>query len=113
MARIHETIETTLPVEQAFAFIADFSNSPKWDPGTASATAVGDPSPRPGAEYLLGVRMAGRVAPMTYRIVSIEQDERVLLHGDGANVSAVDDIRFERTAHGTRIDYTADIELTG
>jgi hypothetical protein len=38
---------------------------------------------------------------------------RVVLVGAGSGVSAVDEIRFERTAGGTRVDYTADIRLGG
>ena len=37
MTRLHETVETALPIEPAFAFIADFANNPAWDPGTAAA----------------------------------------------------------------------------
>ena len=108
MVRLHETIETSLPVERAFAFIADFSNAPRWDPGTASSDPIGDPTPRVGAEYRLGVRMGGRVAPMTYRIVEFQPDERVVLHGKGSSVSAVDEITFSGTPEGTLIDYTAE-----
>ena len=113
MARLHETVETKLPADQAFAFIADFSNSERWDPGTAWSKPVKDPTPRIGAAYLLGVRMGGRVAPMTYEIVALEPGERVILRGSGSNVSAVDDIKFSSTPTGTLITYTADIELTG
>ncbi len=37
----------------------------------------------------------------------------MVLTGEGSNVSAVDEIRFEPTATGTQIDYTADIHLGG
>jgi hypothetical protein len=36
-----------------------------------------------------------------------------VLKGTGSGVSAVDDIRFEATGMGTRIDYAADIRLQG
>jgi len=36
-----------------------------------------------------------------------------VLAGEGSNVTAVDEIRFEQTATGTHIDYTADIRLGG
>jgi hypothetical protein len=36
-----------------------------------------------------------------------------VLVGSGSGVSAVDDIRFGSVGTGTRIDYTADIRLTG
>ena len=61
--------ETALPIERAFAFVADFSNAERWDPGVAWSKAVAEPAPRVGAEYELGVRMGGRVAPMSYRII--------------------------------------------
>ena len=113
MVRLHETLETELATDDAFAFIADFSNSHQWDPGVAWSEAVGDATPRVGTEYRLGVRMGGRVAPMTYRIEMLEPGRRVVLRGAGSNVQAVDDIRFEPTAGGTLVDYTADIELVG
>jgi carbon monoxide dehydrogenase subunit G len=113
MVRLHETLQTTLPTDQAFAFLADFSNSERWDPGTAWSEPVDDPTPRVGAEYRLGVRMGRRIAPMSYRIVAIEPGKRVVFSGRGPNVSAVDDIKFSPSNDGTLIDYTAYIELTG
>ena len=50
---------------------------------------------------------------MEYRITTYEPSTRVILTGEGSNVSAVDEIRFEPIPTGTRIDYTADINLGG
>ena len=113
MTRLHEIIETPLPVDEAFAFVADFANAQHWDPGVASSERL-DPGPVGlGARYRLGVRMRGRVAPMEYRITTWEPMSRVVLTGEGSNVSAVDEIWFEPAGSGTRIDYTADIRLGG
>jgi carbon monoxide dehydrogenase subunit G len=113
MTRLHETIETSLPIDETFAFIADFANSQHWDPGVATSERIDTGPVGPGARYRLGVRMRGNVAPMEYRITTYEPPRRVVLTGEGSNVSAVDDIRFEPAGTGTRIDYTADIRLTG
>jgi carbon monoxide dehydrogenase subunit G len=113
MTRLHEIIETPLPIEDAFAFIADFANSQHWDPGVAASERIDDGPVGLGARYRLGVRMRGRVAPMEYRITTFEAPRRVVLTGEGSGVSAVDEIRFEPTRTGTRIDYTADIRLGG
>lgn len=113
MTRLHERIETTLPIEDTFAFIADFANASRWDPGVATSERTDAGPVGPGSTYQLGVRMRGRVAPMEYRITTFEPPTRVVLTGHGSGVSAVDDIRFERTASGTMIDYTADIRLGG
>lgn len=113
MAVLRERIETTLAIEDAFAFVGDFANAQRWDPGVASSIRV-DPGPvRVGATYRLGVRVGGRVSPMTYTVTALEAPRRVVLEGAGAGVKAIDDIRFTATAFGTTIDYTADIRLTG
>lgn len=113
MPRLHERVETTLPVDETFAFIADFANSPAWDPNTVSSERL-DPGPvGAGARYELRVRQGGRVVPMTYRVATWEPGRRVVLEGEGSNVRARDEIRFEPTTTGTTVDYTADITLTG
>jgi len=113
MTTLHERIETALPIEEAFAYVADFANSQEWDPGVATAERI-DPGPVGiGSRYRLGVRMGRRVAEMEYRISVFEPPFRVLLTGSGSGVDAVDDIRFERVENGTVVDYTADIKLGG
>jgi carbon monoxide dehydrogenase subunit G len=115
MATLIERIETSLPIDRAFAFVADFANAERWDPGVASSARVGPATGRPaeGTSYRLGIRMAGRVAPMTYTVTRWDPPNQVVLTGSGSGVDAVDDIRFSATANGTRIDYTADIRLRG
>jgi carbon monoxide dehydrogenase subunit G len=113
MTRLHEEIETALPLDVAFSFVADFANSSRWDPGVNSSESLDPGPPAIGSRYRLMVRMGGRFAPMEYRVSALEPMRRVVLTGSGSGVSAVDEIRFERSGTGTRIDYTADIRLGG
>lgn len=113
MTTLHERIETSLPLQDAFDFIADFSNAAQWDPGVATAVRLDSGPIREGTRVRLGVRIAGRVAPMEYVVTTWQPPHRVVLRGEGSGVAAVDDIRFETTPTGTRIDYTADIRLRG
>ncbi len=113
MTRITEHIETPLEPEAAFAFIADFANAMHWDPGTVTSERIDDGPVGLGARYRLDVRLGGRVAPMEYRISTFQPPHRVVLVGQGSGVSAVDEIRFEPSGSGTRIDYSADIRLGG
>ena len=73
MTRIHERIETALPIDAAFDYIADFANSQDWDPGTASSHRLHDGPVGPGSRYALEVRMGGRIAPMEYRITEYDR----------------------------------------
>jgi carbon monoxide dehydrogenase subunit G len=113
MTRLHQQIETRLPLDAAFAFVADFANAMHWDPGVATSESIDAGPTGLGARYRLGVRMRGRVTPMEYRITMFEAPRRVVLTGTGPGISAVDEIRFETAGTGTRIDYTADIRLSG
>ena len=114
MPRLHETVETALPLGETFAFLADFANSQVWDPGTVSARRRGSGPVQVGARYDLVVKAGRGTAPMTYEIVTLEPDRQVVLVGDGRQVHARDDIRFAALpAGGTRVDYTADLTLKG
>jgi hypothetical protein len=113
MTTLKERIDTTLPIEDTFAFVADFANSAVWDPGVATAERLDVGAVGLGSRFRLGVRLGGRIAPMEYRIAVFEPPTRVLLIGSGSGVAAEDDIRFGRIAGGTRVDYTADIRLAG
>ena len=113
MTRLHETIETTLPLDVAFPFVADFANSERWDPGVRSSVRADAGPVGVGATYNLQVRMGGRFAPMEYRVTEFEPGRRVVLAGTGSGVTARDEIAFSPTETGTHIDYTADIKLGG
>jgi carbon monoxide dehydrogenase subunit G len=113
MPVLHETIDTPLPIDDAFAFVADFANAERWDPGVATSARLDAGPVGLGTRYRLGVRMAGRVAPMEYVITTFDAPHHVVLTGSGSNVHAVDTIRFSMDRARTRIDYTADIRLGG
>ena len=113
MTTLHESIQTTLPIDETFAYVADFANAQEWDPGVASAERLDAGPVRLGSRYRLDVRIGRRVAPMEYQVSIFEPSTRVVLVGSGSGVSAVDEIRLERTPGGTRVDYTADIRLGG
>lgn len=113
MAVLRERIDTRLGIDQAFAFVADFGNAERWDPGVASSVRLDSGPVRVGSRYRLGIRMGGRIAPMVYEISRLEPPHRVVLAGRGSGVTAVDDITFRSTPEGTEIDYVADIRLEG
>lgn len=113
MPRLQESITTPLPIDETFAFVADFANAQHWDPGVASSERLDSGPVGVGARYRLGVRMRGRVAPMEYRVTAYEAPNRVVLAGEGSGVTATDEIRFTPSGTGTRIDYVADIRLGG
>ena len=115
MPRLHETIDTALPIDEAFAFVADFANASRWDPGVATSERI-DPGPgrrrralsarhpdaRPGhahgvPDHRLRAAEPGRPGG---RWIGHRRRRRDPLRAGGGR---------ERT----HIDYTADIRLQG
>ena len=113
MAVLRERIDTALGIADAFAFVADFANAARWDPGVATSEQIGAGPVQVGARYLLGVRLGSRVTPMEYTITQLDRPRRVVLTGEGRGIAAVDDISFEPAGTGTTIAYIADIRLRG
>ena len=114
MTKLYETLDTTLDREAAFAYVADWSHQAEWDPNTTSAARIGDDDgPVVGARYALEVMMSRRSVPMEYRITELAVPERVVLVGEGSGVWTEDIITFSETETGTRVDYEAEIRLSG
>jgi len=113
MIRLHETIDVARPVEEAFFYASDFGNIAQWDPGVAESRKASPGAIGIGTTFALLIRFGPRRIPMDYVIRAYEPPHRVVLEGTSDSIHALDEIRFEATATGTRIDYTADISLLG
>jgi len=113
MIRLHETVETPRPLEEAFFYTSDFANIEQWDPGISRSVRLKEEPVGPGARFRLDVAFGPFTTPMEYVVTLFEPPHRVVLEGEGDRIRAVDDIRFEATPGGTRIDYTADLTFLG
>ena len=72
MARYVTTVESTLPPEEAFAYMSDFTHALEWDPSVTNAT-------RNGEGFELVARFGGRDVPLHYDVVSLEPPRLVVL----------------------------------
>ncbi len=113
MTKLHETIDTALDREAAFAYIADWSRQAEWDPNTVSASRIGEGGPEVGARYALEVKGFRAPMPMEYRITELVAPERLVLVGEGSGVWTKDILTFAETDAGTQVDYHAEIKLNG
>ena len=111
MATIQESIVVDRPIEEAFAYTADFSNVADWDPGVVSVEALDGGPPAVGARYDLVVAFGRSEVPMRYEITELDAPGRVVLVGEGKGLTAIDTIEFTAADGGTRIDYTAELEF--
>ena len=77
MPRYSTVIKSTWSVEDAFAFMSDFSNAPHWDPGVLSTRRIDTGAVREGSAFDLVVVFAGRKVRLRYAVRTIEAAQRV------------------------------------
>jgi hypothetical protein len=106
-------VDTSLPRDEVFAYLSDFSTAREWDPGVVDAERVLDAPPSEGAQFRLEAEFLGRTTELTYRIVDFAAPASVTFFGENANVVSCDRITFEETEFGTRITYDANLHLKG
>ena len=113
MTRIREVRETDRPIDEVFAYVADFASTAEYDPGVARAQRLDDGPVGTGARYAVDALFLGRTLPMQYRIVEFDPPHRVVLEGVSSTSTARDDIRFDTVGAKTRIRWTLDLQLRG
>ena len=111
--RIDRTVETSAPTAQVFDFLADFTNTEEWDPGTVRTDRISG-NGGVGTAYANTSRFLGRNTDLTYVVEVYEPGRRVALRGENKTVVAHDTMTFVPTATGgTSVRYVADFELKG
>ena len=110
---VTEVIEVPRSVEEAFAYVADFTTVAEWDPGIHESRKVSGAG-GVGSVYAVQAEFRGKKVPFTYTVTAFEQNERIVLDGVGEKATSLDTISFETAGEDrTRITYTADFELKG
>jgi len=114
MAQFTTTIQTPgLDVSAAFAHLADFSSAEQWDPGVAKASRDQQGPIEVGSSFTVVADFLGRQIPLTYRIVDLVADERVVLRAENASVVSLDTLTFVASDSGASVTYDAVLDGKG
>ncbi|WP_371403975.1 SRPBCC family protein [Kribbella sp. NBC_00662] len=109
-------IEREVPVaadpERVFDYLADFTTTEEWDPGTVRTVLLqGDGGV--GTTYRNTSRFAGRETELIYEVVECIRPDRIVLRGENRTVVAHDTMSFRTEANITRVVYRAEFQLKG
>lgn len=114
MHRLHETVTVDRPIDEVFAYTAQFDNVRDWDPDVAKATARSEGPVEVGSIFDLDFRMGGRIVPLVYTVLEYEAPTKIVLDAKGGPLVALDTIEFKDLGDGkTQIDYTAELTFSG
>ena len=110
--RIERTVVVDVPVRRAFDYLADFTTTTEWDPGTMTTVRCeGDGGV--GTSYRNTSTFLGRETSLVYVVEELVTDERIRLRGENRTVISVDTMAFRPTDAGTEVTYTADFTFKG
>jgi len=110
--KLQRTVETAGSPDAVFAYLADFTTTTEWDPGTVETTRVsGDGGV--GTTYHNVSSFLGRKTELTYTVTRHEPDRLFALRGENKTVVAHDTMEITPHGSGTRVTYTAEFEFQG
>ena len=113
MPRYSTVIKSTWSVEDAFAFMSDFSNAPHWDPGVLSARRIDTGAVREGSAFDLVVVFAGRKVRLRYAVRTIEAAQRVVFVASTSSLESVDTLTFSQVGDVCLVAYDAEVRFKG
>ena len=107
------TIAVERPVEEVFAFLADFTTTTQWDPGTVRTTREsGDGTV--GTRYRNVSKFMGRTVELTYVVVDHEPPGLISLRAENDSLIAHDTITVRPTPDGrAEVTYRAVFTFKG
>lgn len=113
MARYTATVQTSKPIEEAFAYLSDFATTEQWDPSVVEAERLDERPVEKGTRFRVRSSFLGNESDLVYEITDIEPPRRVVLRGENAGVVSVDEMTFETIPGGTSVGYNADLQFKG
>ena len=84
--KLERTIRTDQPIDKVFAYLADFTTTTEWDPGTVVTTRVSG-NGGVGTVYANRSRFMGRENDLTYIVEELEPSHRIALRGSSPRSS--------------------------
>ncbi|MBV9594016.1 MAG: SRPBCC family protein [Actinobacteria bacterium] len=116
MLSVERTFVVDRPVDVVFDYLADFSNTEQWDPGTVSCRRTDDGPLRVGSRFHNVSKFRGREVELEYTMRTCEPATKHLRFvGENDTVTSTDDMRLAAAGDGQRtsITYRAEFDFHG
>ncbi|MGI8679513.1 MAG: SRPBCC family protein [Jatrophihabitans sp.] len=113
MITVERTVEVARPLPAVFAYLADFTHTEAWDPGTVTTTRTDKGPLCVGSTFHNVSEFRGRRTELDYRIERFDPGSHLAFLGHNKTVEATDDMGFARSDHGTLITYRAHFRFKG
>ena len=108
MTVLNETADVSRPVDEAFAYVSDFTTTTEWDATALRATKLTPRVIAVGTEFEVVCALPIGSINLHYRIEELETNKLIVLRGRSRFFDIQDRISFSPSARGTTIDYRAE-----
>ncbi|MFF0410548.1 SRPBCC family protein [Kitasatospora sp. NPDC004745] len=112
MIRVQRTLTLDRPRQEVLRYLADFTNTRQWDPGTVRCERLDSGPVAEGSTWRNVSRFRGRESELLYRLEHLSPD-RLVFVGRNRTVTATDDITLATTGTGTVLTYRAQLQFNG
>jgi carbon monoxide dehydrogenase subunit G len=113
MLTVQRTFTVDRPIETVFDYLADFTNTEAWDPGTVRTTRVDSGPLQSGARFHNVSNFRGRRTELDYELTTFDPRSHLTFTGNNKTVTSTDDLAFRPSGSGTEIHYAAHFDFHG
>ena len=109
---VERTFTVARPVEAVFDYLADFTHTTEWDPGTVTTARTGGDGGE-GTTYANTSQFLGRKVELEYTTVTVDRPTELRFRGTNGTAHPTDWMRFASAGDGsaTTIHYRADFDF--
>ena len=108
MARYATHITTEMAPDEAFAYLADVTRYPEWDPSIIGVVQVVGARPEVGSTYDLTIKAVGT---LRYRISRFSAPVRMVIVAKSLTLNSADEILVHPSGRGSIVTYDAHLSL--
>lgn len=112
MIEMQRELSTDSAPDAVFAYLADFTTTEQWDPGTVRTVRI-DGDGGVGTRYANTSRFAGRTSDLVYEVVDLIPGKAIELRGQNASLIAHDHISVTAYPPGCLVTYRVRFAFQG
>lgn len=113
MITVERTFTVACPAATVFDYLADFTTTTEWDPGTVVTTRTDSGPLGVGALFHNVSEFRGRRTELDYRCMVHEPNTHVVFTGENKTVTATDDLTLRAEGDSTVVTYRARFVFKG
>jgi uncharacterized membrane protein len=104
MINVQESIVINRPIDEVFAFVANFENHPQWESNFQKVKLLSSTPSGVGTTYQCDMKLPGQTATSKFEITEYEVNKKIAFEGEPAGPAKPDgSFLFEAVPGGTKI----------